>query len=68
MNIEKQEDIKQAHGMQDSAIRKIGVVVDENLYTLDLSTDNLVVIYLGFGSLLRKDCCSSLNKLCVTQV
>ena len=27
-----------------------------------------VVIYLGFGSLLRKDCCSSLNKLCVTQV
>ena len=27
-----------------------------------------IVIYLGFGSLLRKDCYSSLNKLCVTQV
>ena len=43
MNIEKQDDIKQAHGMQDSAIRKIGVIVDENLYTLDSSTDNLVI-------------------------
>ena len=43
MNIEKQDDIKQAHGTQDSAICKIGVVVDENLYTLDSSTDNLVI-------------------------
>ena len=43
VNIEKQDDIKQAHGMQDSAIRKIGVIVDENLYTLDSSTDNIVI-------------------------
>ena len=43
MNIEKQDDIKQAHGTQDSAICKIGVIVDENLYTLDSSTDNLVI-------------------------
>ena len=54
----KKEEVsqKEAHGMQDSAIHKIGAVVDENLYTLDSSTDNLVIADVGNtgGSSIKK--------------
>ena len=43
MNKEKQDNVKQADSTQESVIHKIGVIVNETLYTLDSSTDNLVI-------------------------
>ena len=43
MKNEKEDNVKEAGGTADGAICKIGVIVDDSLYTLDSSTDNLVI-------------------------
>ena len=41
--IKKEPNIKQPDGTTDGVIHKIGVIVDDNLYTLDDSAHNLVI-------------------------
>ena len=43
MKNEKEDNVKEVGGTTVGVIRKIGVIVDDSLYTFDSSTDNLVI-------------------------